>query len=96
MPKDRNTIKMTMRVDAETHAQIRVATRRVGMRSANAFTAAAVRVVLGMLDRPRALPGDTIEAEIARSFAAYGDAEPTPNNTLPNRQRRRRKNENED
>lgn len=96
MPKDRNTIKMTMRVDAETHAQIRAATRRVGMRSANAFTAAAVRAVLGMLNRPRALPGDTIEAEIARSFAAYGDAEPTPNNTLPNRQRRRRRNENED
>lgn len=90
MTKDRDTIKMTMRIDAETHAQIRVATRRVGMRSANAFTAAAVRVVLGMLDRPSALPGDTIEAEIARSFAAYADAEPSPNNTLPNRQRRRR------
>lgn len=81
---------MTMRVDVQTHTEIQRATRRVGLRSANAFTAAAVRVVIGMLDRPSALPGDTIEAEIARSFAAYADAEPTPNNTLPNRQRRRR------
>lgn len=82
---------MTMRVDVQTHAEIQRATRRVGLRSANAFTAAAVRVVIGMLDRPSTLPGDTIEAEIARSFAAYANAEPTPDNTLPTKQRRRKK-----